>query len=218
MKLRAIDFYEFVGIVVPGSVLLVSVGYLLSAAKLAALLAPEAFGSFGVHVILAYVVGHLLQGLGNVIESLYWRAWKGMPTDWPVTSPANPQFIGAKSAVLTLCGYTGPSNATLGLAEWRVLVARVRSTIYVSGRASRLQFFNGNYAMFRGLLAAEAVISLTAWWSTAGRTVLYPAIGLAILLTAYRMHRFGVHYAQELFANAAELAEASKDRRPREIS
>ena len=33
-------------------------------------------------MVLAYVVGHLIQALGNLIEQLFWALQGGMPTDW----------------------------------------------------------------------------------------------------------------------------------------
>jgi hypothetical protein len=210
--LRTPDFYEFVAIIIPGSAFLVGIGYLFGVEKLDALLKPQTFGGLGVHLVLAYVTGHLLQGIGNGIESIYWRAWKGMPTDWPITRPGGSSFPGAKSTTLAACGISESDSRPTNLTEWRALVAQARSTVYASGRAGRLQFFNGNYGLFRGLLAAELTIGLVAWWSPISRPRVYVFLFVLALLTGYRMHRFGKHYAYELFANVRELARSHKER------
>jgi hypothetical protein len=85
MELPVIDFYGFVGIVIPGTLLLVAVEYLFGLKGLNSLLIPDNFGSLGIHLLMAYFVGHLLQGVGNLLEFIYWKLWKGMPTDWPIT-------------------------------------------------------------------------------------------------------------------------------------
>ncbi len=206
--MRTFDFYEFVGIIVPGTVILVSAGLLFDLGTFDDLLLPTAFGSLGIHLVLAYVSGHLVQAIGNGIEWLYWLPWRGMPTDWPISRPKQDEFPKALDAICQLTHQEHPSGSHKEQRkEWKRLVGQARSIIYATGRAGRLQVFNGNYGMFRGVLAAFAVTALFGWLSSElDSYVLYPAlVGLAIL-TGYRMHRFAKHYAKELFANAAELA------------
>lgn len=199
--MKDFDFYDFVALVVPGSVLLVAAGYLLDVGAANVLFSPQDFGSLGVHLILAFVAGHLLQAIGNAVEHLYWKAWRGMPTDWPISRPQRSDSPAAKAAVEKLCGQTADS-----LSKWRNLLAQARSTVYSSGRSGRLHIFNGNYGMFRGLVAAELVIAVFAWKSSLSLVALYVALAAIVFLTMCRMHRFALHYAKELFANVAELA------------
>ena len=208
IDLPALNFYEFTGIVIPGSVTLVGLGYLFDLGNLDVLLTPRDFGSLGVHLILAYVAGHLIQAVGNAIEAGYWRLWKGMPTDWPIVRAKYNDFPSARDTIYSLTNHEVPAGTQEEqLQQWRPLVGRVRSSIYASGRAARLEVFNGNYGMFRGLLAAVVVLGLIGWQSTLmGASVLYPVLVTLAVLAVYRMHRFGMHYAKELFANAAELA------------
>jgi hypothetical protein len=199
---RDVDFYEFVSFIVPGSVLLVLVGYMFDIKKgVSSLLAPQDFGSLGVHLILAYITGHLLQAASNFLEVLYWKAWKGMPTDWPISRPQNLDFSKAKAAVEELC-----QQKVSDLRQWRILVAQVRSTVYSSKRAGRLHIFNANYGMFRGLVAAELIVGVLGCISSINSVAFYPILAAVVFLTGYRMHRFALHYARELFANVAELA------------
>jgi hypothetical protein len=197
---REVDFYEFVSLIVPGSALLVVVGYVFDIREMGDLLAPQDFGSLGIHLILAYITGHLLQAVGCFLEALYWKAWKGMPSDWPISWPQEPDSSTAKAAVEELC-----KQKTTDLRQWRALVAQARSTVYSSERAGRLHVFNANYSMFRGLIAAELIVGASAWMSSLNPVVLYPILAVVVLLTGYRMHRFALHYARELFANVAEL-------------
>jgi hypothetical protein len=66
--------------------------------------------------------------------------------------------------------------------------------------------------MYRGLLASLVVISLFAFKSTiVDKHILYPILLFIAFLITYRMHRFAVNYARELFANVAELTRLKKD-------
>lgn len=205
---RSFDFYEFVGILVPGSVLLVAIGYLFDIGSLNFLLAPDSFGGLGVHVLIAYVIGHLLQAVGNVFEGIYWKAWAGMPTDWPVTKPETNKFPTAIESVVSLCQ---SSSHSLSLDKWQSFVAQARSVVYASGRATRLQFFNGTYGMFRGLTAAGLIVGCFLWKSPTSLAIVYPILILVLVISLSRMHRFGVHYAKELFANIDALSHDTRN-------
>ena len=61
--MRSVDFYEFVGIVIPGAVLLAATGYLIEAGSAESFLLPTGVGNAIAYLVLAYVVGHLLQAL-----------------------------------------------------------------------------------------------------------------------------------------------------------
>ena len=207
IELPAIDFYGFVGVIVPGTILLVSVSLLFKNKELESLLAPENIGGLGIHLILAYIFGHLLQSIGNIIESVYWGLWQGMPTDWPVSKSRNRKFSQAIDVICKYTGHEAPSGSRKEqIRLWKFLVSQARIAIYAKGRAARLQVFVSTYGMFRGVLAAIAVVALIGWKSTEVQTIiLYPVLITIAILAGHRMHRFGVHYAEELFANAAEL-------------
>ena len=141
--------------------------------------------------------------MGNVLERGYWKAWEGMPTDWPVTKPKANKFPTAKDAVASLCQ---SSSHSLSLDEWQGLVAQARSIVYASGREARLQFFNGTYGMFRGLIAVGLIAACFSWSSSISPAIVYPILALVVAISLMRMHRFGLHYAKELFANIDVLA------------
>lgn len=91
--MRVFDFYESVGILLPRSMLLIAIGYVFDIDSMSFILIPNSFGGLG---------AHLLQAVGNVFESIYWRAWRGMPTDWPVTRAKTNKFPMEKDAVVAL--------------------------------------------------------------------------------------------------------------------
>src|SRR6266851_348014 len=79
-------FYEQVGIVIPGSVVLV--GLLFYFPALNALMAKDGvtLGQFGIFLLLSYAAGHVVAAVGNVVENIVWRVAGGMPSDWVTKS------------------------------------------------------------------------------------------------------------------------------------
>lgn len=200
--MKSFDFYEFVGILLPGSAFLVATGFLFDVKGYTILFFPNDLGSFGLHVFAAYILGHLIQAIGNFVEKFYWMFWKGMPTDWPFTKPNNTQFITAKDTVISLCQGT---TTGLTLEKWRSYVAQSRSVVFSRERSSRLNFFNGNYGLFRGLISASLLLASFSWSSEKSLLTIYLCLFVVSALSFYRMHRFGVHYASELFANVQAI-------------
>ncbi|MFC1869826.1 hypothetical protein ACFLYE_00975 [Chloroflexota bacterium] len=204
--MRNFDFYEFVALIIPGSVLMISIGLLLRVDPIFSVLIPESFGELGAHVLVAYLAGHLLQGIGNYIEFLYWKLWKGMPTDWPISRKKAEIFPRANASILNITG----ASRVEDIRNWRGLVAQARSLVYSEGRANRLQYFNGTYGLFRGVVAAGLIVASFAWNSPMNIAWVYLVIVLIIGISLNRMHRFAVHYANELFATVSVLVSREK--------
>lgn len=208
--MRKFDFYEFVGILVPGTVLLFGVGLLVPQLTEPIFARDVSIGGFGISLILAYAVGHLLQGVGNLLEKMLWRCLGGMPTDWVRTRKKRliaEQRIGRLECQLrkTLRDDTFRLDAKLDKRDWYSITREIYATAATAGRCARVDVFNGNYSLFRGLasgflflLALAALVNYRAWKTEAGLVVL-----CAIAL--YRMYRFGVHYGRELFAQYLQI-------------
>ena len=59
--------------------------------------------------------------------------------------------------------------------------------------------------MFRGLVTTELLLMVFAWQSHYNLVFVYGILGVTLILSVARMHRFAIRYARELFANIAEL-------------
>jgi hypothetical protein len=202
--MRQFDFYEFVGVIVPGAVFLTGVALAWPDAAESNRLLDLSVGGLGLGVVLAYGAGHLVQALGNLIEKGWWGAWGGMPSDWP-RSGKRPLLAPQQVPVLEerVRGLLGQPDfrlgATLKTREWYAIVRQIYAVVQRAGAAGRVDVFNGNYGLCRGLAAGlVALIPALA-------LIDWPGWGVSLLLLAgagvalYRMHRFGVHYGRELF-------------------
>jgi len=209
--MRQFDFYEFAGVLAPGALALV--GLSIVHPDLRQLLKEHAFsvGDFGIFLILSYAAGHLMQGIGNFIETAWWTLWGGWPTDWPRRGK---QAVLSKHQMEALEGQVNRritlpkpiSLAGLGRGEWFGITRQIHATVQSEGRAGRVYFFNGNYGLCRGMAAALLLIVTASmlvhgkcWWQEDVLLVAFASLAI------YRMHRFGKHYARELFVQFLEL-------------
>ena len=207
--MKTFDFYEFTGILCPGVVVIFSAAVIVP--DFSPILRDQSVtvGDLGLFVVLSYVAGHLVQAFGNLWETGIWRMFGGMPTDWVRTRKGT--LLSAQQIAVVdarLKDQTGKALAELTEKEWFAVTRSVYAAVSAAGRAARVDTFNGNYGLFRGLSAAflfSAVMVLATFafkWST---VVILLACSL---LAITRMRRFGVHYARELFVEFLRLPTA----------
>lgn len=203
--MKKFDFYEFTAILLPGAILIFGISRIYPA--MSDILAKKDFtlGEFGLFVILAYAAGHIIQTLGNVIETAWWWCVGGMPTDWlrsgkrELIAPQQAQRI--RTQIQHVLKIECPEKLSdLSSKAWYSITRQIYSADRCVGLAERIDIFNGNYGMFRGIsasLVALLIAEVAEGWPPNWRLVgIIAAAGLCSLL---RMHRFGVIYAREIF-------------------
>jgi hypothetical protein len=210
--MKNFDFYEFAGILTPGVVVLFAVSLTYPQATPFLVSQQISVGSLGLFVVLAYVAGHLVQGIGNLLESSFWRLFGGMPTNWVVRQRTcgylNIQQLEAlpKKIEQHLGTSFGKALRDLADTEWTPTVRAIYACVQAAGRSGRADIFNGNYGMLRGVgcafLLAAILFALSA--TDQKRALILVMIGCAVVAFA-RMHRFGKHYARELFIQFLQL-------------
>lgn len=210
--MRKLDFYEFAGVIAPGVVVLL----------VAALIWPDyvgniqkldvTLGGLGLALLIAYVAGHLLQGIGNLFEEVWWKVMGGWPSDWPRTGRGNllskSQLTKLQERIRDDFGYSdftfGPD---LTAEAWHPIFRQVYAAVRAAGRDDRAHTFNGNYGMFRGIVAAAifstAAVLIALGW---GAWPLCLAFVAAALLALLRMHRFAKHYVRETLVQFLSLS------------
>ncbi len=217
--MKNFDFYEFNGLLLPGILALFGVS-LLSTGFLSVVGGSSlTVGDLGLFVVLAYIVGHLVQAMSTVLEPFLWNRGGGMPTAriqkekprW-LTPEQYAQLDSHLKKKLNL----SPNGNLQDVAsnEWFGITRQVYAAVAAQGRAARVDTFNGTYGLLRGLLTV--LLSLIILTSTVAYKVplgnvqdQYLVALLALVFCTYlifnRMKRFGGDYAQELFVQFLQL-------------
>lgn len=199
--MNKMTFYEQVGIVIPGALFMV--GLLFYFPALNTLVAKDGvtLGQFGIFLLLSYAAGHFIAALGNALESALWRSFGGMPSDWVTKQQSSlllPQQITAlETKVASRFNVNIGKLPGMDRKVWWPISRQVYADVGKNGKAERIDTFNGNYGLNRGLSSACISLAIVA----ATQAQWYVVIGLLALAVvfAYRAYRFGVHYARELY-------------------
>lgn len=220
--MKQLDYYEVVGAIIPGTVLLLAANllwpdYMTNVPKL-----DITVGGLGLFVLIAYTTGQIVQAVGNFVESIVWRTVGGWPSDWIRGSKsdllAKAQLAKLQDRIRNDFGYAGFAfDPNLPTATWRPVFREVYATVQAAGRAGRAYVFNGNYGMLRGVVAA-CLVAAAASVLVRGREA-WPICGafLAVaLLAGYRMYRFAVRYARETLVQFLALPKPGKSEHKRE--
>jgi hypothetical protein len=214
--MKQFDFYEFIGILLPGAIVMAALVLLFPGWGLPTLVKDISAGGLGVFIVLAYAAGHLVQAVGNLIETAWWKGWGGMPTDCLRTKPtellAVQQVSMLEERLRKQLGLTSFDIASTTASDWYAITRQIYAAVANAGRASRVDIFNGNYGLNRGLTAGLLVTFALLPMQTPvdWRVTVCVLVGTGLAL--YRMHRFARHYARELFIQFLQLPEREIDK------
>lgn len=204
---KSFDAYEIIGVITPGTV--VALLLMLEWPDLKALVGDKGFsiGDFGLFIIIAFVLGHLVQAIGNLLEPVLWVG-TGMPTNWvrsgrqSLISAAQRQAL--QDRVADMEGI-GDDMATMDRRRWRSITYRAYGRLKVAGATARVDAANRTYGMCRGLSAA--LFACLIWTLVAHPNEREQLLLLAAALAAaiFRMRRAGITYARALLVDFIDL-------------
>lgn len=84
--------------------------------------------------------------------------------------------------------------------DWFYIIRQAYATVKRVGLAGRIDIFNGCFGLMRGVVASLVILLIVAFLHfNSINPELLKVLGIVICLALLRMHRFGVHYARELF-------------------
>jgi hypothetical protein len=212
--MKQFDYYEFTGILVPGATAVASTVVLFPQfLKLEFLRDLSGIGGAGLFVIVAYLFGHLIQAIGDLFENIWWKMNGGMPTDWFLKKPRRllaEQQVRTMYAALQKHSFIKASQIKkLKIEEWRALTREIYTAVRNAGLSYRVDVFNGDYGLNRGIAACSLVVFVIATIKVQDNhdlVVLATVACTGLILATYRMHRFGQHYARELFVQFLHLS------------
>lgn len=212
------DFYEYAGIIAPGSALLLGLMVIMPELRTSFGTEGVTFGEFGMFLLVAYVVGHLVQSLGNALEWCWWRVTGGIPSDWVRTGRllSEQQRAALSVRINQRFGLAVSNVSELPAREWSSITRQVYAAVAAAHRSSRVDMFNGIYGLTRGIAAAcIALVGVSIYLG--GGWQQFALLGAAAASALHRMHRFSRHYAIELFVQFLGLPpENANDGKPRD--
>ncbi|MBI3676921.1 MAG: hypothetical protein HY243_09945 [Proteobacteria bacterium] len=185
MASEQFDAYEYIGVIAPGAVLLVGIGLVVPEAK--SLVGDDiSLSGLGILAIVAFVVGHLVQAGGRLVELSFWGR-KGMPTNWPLQAapapslteqgrplwkrwrmpaywPFRPAPLISEDQKTRLFEKVKTQLKQSGLtqisrAEWYGVVREIYAQVQAAQRTQRIDAFNRTYGMLRGVAASFMVLA-----------------------------------------------------------
>lgn len=159
--MRQFDFYEFAGVLVPGTTLLFGVTVCVPAVKDSVFDQALTIGEATLSLIAVYGLGHLNQAAGNCIETALWAARRGWPTNWPRSRQhhllSDGQVAELDRRVVNALNVDTPGGfQELSEQDWGPIVRQIYAAVAGCDRAQRVDTFNGNYGLNRGLAAPHA--------------------------------------------------------------
>ncbi len=204
---KTFDAYEVIGVITPGAV--VTLLMALQWPDFRTFLGQEGLsvGGLGIFVIMAFVLGHLTQALGNFIDGVVWLL-PGLPTTW-VRSPKQ-SLISSNQREQLQAKITAMEPAITDISQvdrrcWLNISGRMYGRVHAAGRSGRIDACNRTYGLSRGL--AAAFVGAAAWFAfEAGGISSEMGISIALaVLACARMWRSGVHYGRSLLVAYIDL-------------
>lgn len=207
--MRQFDLHEFLGYIAPGMLLLFGAWFIWPEAQQKFTADSLSFGEFGLGIVVAYAIGHLIQGLGNLVEKAWWYFWCGMPTDWlrskkhELIAPAQSDQV--EKHVGTMLSDNLFKLATTQEKHWYSITRQVCAAILKAESNKKVDIFLAYYGLSRGiaavllfLLVLSLIVHFSAW-------KIHVVLAALLVLAIYRMHRFGVIYAREVFVQFLQI-------------
>jgi hypothetical protein len=196
-----LSFYEFVGIIVPSVILLYSANLISGFIYKEQIIDFGKLGETAVFMIISYGFGHIIQSLGNIFENILWYLLGGMPTKWLTHKNIFKKYIFEDALndqiVKKVNRKFGENLNDYGKLTYNLL--------FQLGKTNRIDIFNGNYALFRGLSVTFLLITIACFYFINWPTTIIAII--VFLLSTARMIRFGKYYATEIYQTFYNMPE-----------
>jgi len=197
---RQFSFYEFVGVLVPSIILLYFAELILEQVYNRSFVSFESVGESVIFIIVAYGFGHIMNSVGNIFESIVWKIVGGMPTSWLNKPPRLWLTLFDDNEKERVQTKLQEKYGQLGERDYGL---QVYNLLFVNEKTDRVDIFNGNYSLFRGLTVSILILAVMALWLLDWKYSVLPF--LLTVLAFLRMFRFAKYYAKEVYRTFMNL-------------
>jgi hypothetical protein len=215
--MKDLSFYDQVGILFPGSVLLIGLLVLFPEFKPEFATGGISIGDFGLFLVVAYVLGHLLASAGDLLERIIWASDGGLPGTWLVKKNSNFLEPGGNARVQAKLAKRLKIEVVIAKLDqdgmqryfWQIY----RDALSNEAGISRIPTFNGIYGLCRGVAVALLILAVAlpilAFFCPVRQIVHWPywSAGLAAVAAIFisRMRKFGQIFAKEVYRVFTQL-------------
>lgn len=201
------DAYEYVGVIIPGALPTLVASLLVP--EVASLISSEGveLGTLGIFLIMSFVVGHVVQLIGNWIETIEGLLGWGKDSlvlnekRRPIDDFRWQRFLSALRSEDII------GQEKLNSSLWQGIRKEVYAALQAAKRTQRIDAFNRTYGMCRGMVAGT-ILTIGIVLVLGGTEHQSKALLTFALLTIplyIRMRRFSRHYFTEIVSQFLAL-------------
>src|SRR5687767_114926 len=154
---KEFSFYEFVGIIVPSVTLMFFSSFFIELTWGKTLVDFSRIGESLVFFIIAYGIGHILHAIGNIYELLIWSVLGGWPGTWLTKKPRLGQRLFDSEQTKNI---KEKIEKRYGNDHKKDYSKYLYNYLFSLQKTARIDIFNGNYSLFRGLSISFFLIGL----------------------------------------------------------
>jgi hypothetical protein len=215
------SFYEQTGILIPGATLVFGLLFFFPEFRMLFFSDGVSIGGLGLFLLISYAAGHLAAALGNIMESCVWL--RGRPSNWVVREKnrllSPEQMDSLEQLIKQRLRLDVAEIRGMSARQWFPISRQIYADVMSHGKPARIDSYDGNYTLNRGLAAALlALVLISLAFSETDWRVALGLLPIAVIYT-YRMYRFGISYANELYAQFLLLpAQPPLPKRPSNIT
>lgn len=200
------DPYEFIAVIIPGALPTFAASLLVP--EIANVLSTEGveLGEFGIFLIVSFVVGHVVQWIGNLIENAEDHLGVGkrdlpFAKKRPIPEDQWARFEKCVSQV------TGEADRKVGRDNYSTVIREVYSHLQAAQKTQRIDVFNPTYGLCRGMVAGALLTTFLILLLGTSDTYHYAGLVFAVLAVPLyvRMRRFSRLYMTEIVSQFLAL-------------
>src|SRR5882724_11110571 len=161
---RNFSFYEQTGILIPGATLVFGLLFFFPDFRQLFFSDGVSIGGLGLFLLISYAAGHLAAALGNIMEVCLWQFGGGRPLNWVTRTKggllAPEQIESLEALIKQRLRLELPPVRGMPVKQWTPISRQIYADVMAHGKSAKVDSFNGNYGLNRGLAAALLALVL----------------------------------------------------------